>query len=153
MAIQSGKPQWRIQRIEGGSPDGISAPRLGKRRIQRPGFGLQATHASKKQSPTDAIVNNGPWLSSNGHTQGVVIIEVPIDKNGNPLSMLTVQDVPGLTDLARAAVGSWKFMPAMESGKPVVGMLIVAISFVRPVVVIHRLIQVCRVKDYSPVCR
>jgi hypothetical protein len=29
-------------------------------------------------------------------------------------------------------------MPAMESGKPVVGMLIVAVSFVRPVVVIQQ---------------
>jgi hypothetical protein len=39
-----------------------------------------------------------------------------------------------LTDVARAAVQSWKFMPAMDSGQPVVGMLIVAISFVQPVV-------------------
>jgi hypothetical protein len=79
-----------------------------------------------------------PGYPQNATTEGVVIIDVPIDKNGNPLTMLTVQDVPQLTDLARAAVGSWKFMPAMESGKPVVGMLIVAVSFVRPVVVIQQ---------------
>jgi outer membrane biosynthesis protein TonB len=77
-----------------------------------------------------------PGYPQSATTEGVVIVDVPIDKNGNPLTMLTVQDVPQFTDIARAAIRSWKFMPAMESGQPVVGMLIVAISFRRPVVVV-----------------
>jgi hypothetical protein len=83
-----------------------------------------------------AIVD--PGYPQTATAEGVVIIDVPIDKNGNALTMRTLKDVPQLTDVARAAVQSWKFMPAMESGQPVVGMLIVAVSFVRPVVVIQQ---------------
>jgi outer membrane biosynthesis protein TonB len=109
-------------------------PALGNEGLSGPALGYKQPTPQKNSHPPMPLSITDPGYPPTATSQGVVIIEVPIDKNGNPLSMLTVQDVPGLTDLARAAVGSWKFMPAMESGKPVVGMLIVAISFVRPVV-------------------
>jgi outer membrane biosynthesis protein TonB len=109
-------------------------PALGNEGLGGPALGYKQPTPSKNNHPPMPLSITDPGYPLTATSQGVVIIEVPIDKNGNPLSMLTVEDVPGLTELARAAVGSWKFMPAMESGKPVVGMFIVAISFVRPVV-------------------
>jgi len=113
-------------------------PGLGNTGFGGPSLGYKQPTPSKNNHPPLPLSITDPGYPQTATAEGVVIIDVPIDKNGNPLTMLTVQDVPQLTDLARAAVGSWKFMPAMESGKPIVGMLIVAVSFVRPVVVIQQ---------------
>lgn len=103
-----------------------------------PSFGYKQPSPPRNNHPPLPLAITDPGYPQTATTEGVVIIDVPIDKNGNPLTMLTIQDVPQLTDLARTAIRSWKFMPAMESGKPVVGMLIVAVSFVRPVVVVNQ---------------
>jgi outer membrane biosynthesis protein TonB len=112
-------------------------PALGNVGSSDPAFGYKQPTPSKNDHPPLPISIRAPDYPQTATTEGVVIIDVPIDKNGNPLTMLTVQDVPQFTDIARAAIQSWKFMPAMESGQPVVGMLIVAISFRRPVVVVN----------------
>jgi outer membrane biosynthesis protein TonB len=99
-----------------------------------PSLGYKQPTPPKNNHPPMPLAITDPGYPQTATTEGVVILDVPIDKNGNPLTMLTVQDVPQFTNVARAAVQSWKFMPAMESGQPVVGMMIVAISFIRPVV-------------------
>ena len=109
-------------------------PALGNTGVGGPSLGYKQPTPPKNNHPPMPLAITDPGYPQTSTTVGVVIIEVPIDKNGNPLTMRIVQDIPQLTDVARAAVQSWKFMPAMESGQPVVGMLIVAISFVRPVV-------------------
>jgi len=113
-------------------------PALGNAGVGGPSLGFKQPTPAKNNHPPMPIAITDPGYPQTATTEGVVIIDVPIDKNGNPLTMVTIQDVPQLTDVARAAVQSWKFMPAMESGQPVVGRLIVAISFVRPVVVIQQ---------------
>jgi outer membrane biosynthesis protein TonB len=100
-----------------------------------PSLGYKQPTPPKNNHPPMPLAITDPGYPQTATTEGVVILDVPIDKNGNPLTMLTVQDVPQFTNVVRAAVQSWKFMPAMESGQPVVGMVIVAVSFVRPVVV------------------
>jgi len=103
-----------------------------------PTLGYKQPSPSKNNHPPMPLAIMDPGYPRTSTTEGVVILDVPIDKNGNPLTMTTIRDVPQLTDVARTAIQSWKFMPAMESGQPVVGMLIVAVSFVRPVVVIQQ---------------
>jgi len=109
-------------------------PAFGNEGLGGASFGYKQPTPPKNNHPPLPLSITDPGYPQSARTAGVVIIDVPIDKNGNPLTMLTVQDVPQFTDVARAAIQSWKFMPAMESGQPVVGMMIVAISFVQPVV-------------------
>jgi outer membrane biosynthesis protein TonB len=109
-------------------------PALGNELLGGPSLGYKQPAPPKSNHPPLPLSITDPGYPRTATTEGVIILDVPIDKDGNALTMLTVKDIPQLTDVARAAVKSWKFMPAMESGKPVVGMLIVAISFVRPVV-------------------
>jgi len=109
-------------------------PALGNVGGGGPSLGYKQPTPPKNNHPPMPLAITDPGYPQSATTEGVVIIDVPIDKNGNPLTMLTIQDVPQFTDVARAAIQSWKFMPAMESGQPVVGMLIVAVSFRRPVV-------------------
>jgi outer membrane biosynthesis protein TonB len=109
-------------------------PAFGIENLGGPSFGYKQPTPTQNNHPPLPLSISDPGYPQTATTEGVVIIDVPIDKNGTPLTMLTVQDVPQFADIARAAVQSWKFMPAMESGQPVVGMLIVAISFRRPVV-------------------
>jgi outer membrane biosynthesis protein TonB len=110
-------------------------PGMGNAGFGGPSLGYKQPTPPKNNHPAMPLAITDPGYPQTATTEGVVILDVPIDKNGNPLTMLTIQDVPQFTDVTRAAVRSWKFMPAMEAGHPVVGMLIVAVSFVRPVVV------------------
>ena len=107
---------------------------FGNELLGGPSFGYKPPTPVKNSHPPVPLAITDPGYPLSATAEGVVIIDVPIDKNGIPLTILTIQDVPQFTDITRAAIRSWRFMPAMESGKPVVGMLIVAVSFVRPVV-------------------
>ena len=109
----------------------------GNQGLGGPSFGYKQPTPPRNNHPPLPLSITDPGYPPSATADGVVIIDVPIDKSGNPLTMMTILDVPQLTDLARDAIKSWKFMPAVESGKPVVGMLIVAVSFVRPVIVIQ----------------
>jgi hypothetical protein len=107
---------------------------LGNEGLGGPSFGYTQPTPSRNNHPPMPVSITDPGYPRTVTTEGVVIIGVTIDKNGNPMTFLTVQDVPQLTDVARTAIQSWKFIPKVEAGQPAVGMLIVAISFVRPVV-------------------
>ena len=54
------------------------------------------------------------------HTQGIVIVEAVIDKNGNVDQVKVIKGLPmGLSEAAEEAVREWKFKPATLNGEPV----------------------------------
>jgi outer membrane biosynthesis protein TonB len=65
--------------------------------------------------------------------EGVVILEVRVAETGQINEIHTVRGVPALTDIARQTVATWRFTPATVDGKPVEGLTVVAISFLRPI--------------------
>jgi hypothetical protein len=65
---------------------------------------------------------------------GVVIFDLELSEDGLIHQMRVVKDVPATTELARHVVKQWNFAPAVKDGRPVRSTMIVAISFVTPVV-------------------
>jgi outer membrane biosynthesis protein TonB len=106
---------------------------IGTEGLGGPSLGYKQPSPQQNSHPPLPISISDPGYPQSATTMGVVIIELTIDKQGIPSSIQTVLDIPALTQIARDAIQSWRFMPAMESGKPVNGTLIVAISFLRPV--------------------
>ncbi len=107
---------------------------LGNTAVGGPSFGYkQPTPLQKNNHPPLPLAITDPGYPPGSTAMGVVIIELTVDQKGIPSNIRTIQDVPSLTDVARDAIRSWRFMPAMESGQPIDGTLIVAISFLRPV--------------------
>ena len=52
--------------------------------------------------------------------QGIVIIQATIDKQGNVVDTRILKGLPkGLSEMAEAAIKTWKFKPATLNGKPV----------------------------------
>lgn len=66
--------------------------------------------------------------------EGVVILQLRIDREGTIEGTKVIRDIPPLTNAAQEAVREWKFSPAQSEGKPLPGIAIVAISFQRPFV-------------------
>ena len=64
---------------------------------------------------------------------GVVIFDLELSEDGLIHQMRVVNEVPATTELARQVVKQWNFMPAVRNGQPVRSTVIVAISFVPPV--------------------
>ncbi len=106
---------------------------FGNQGVGGPSLGYKQPAIRQKAHPPVPLAITDPGYPQRSIGMGVVIIELTIDKNGIPSNIRTIQDVPSLTDAARGAIQSWRFMPAMESGQAVDGTLIVAISFLRPV--------------------
>jgi outer membrane biosynthesis protein TonB len=105
---------------------GMGGPEFGYKEPDRGAVG--STHPPYPRTFKD------PEYPMAATSTGVVIIEVTINKLGMPSNIRTIQEVPALTNVARNAISSWIFMPAFDSGKPVDGTLIVAMSFVRPAI-------------------
>jgi hypothetical protein len=80
-----------------------------------------------------------PWFISdpgypvNSIAQGTVVLEINVDRSGGSAGIRVIRDVPGLTEHSQNAVGNWRFYPAVQSGERVVGKLVVAIVYPRPV--------------------
>ena len=64
---------------------------------------------------------------------GVVIFDLELSEDGLIHRMRLINDVPAVAERARQAVKRWNFMPAVRNGKPVRSTMLVAISFVPPV--------------------
>ena len=65
--------------------------------------------------------------------QGVVLIQAVIGEDGCTQNVRVVQKLhPKLDELAKQAVNSWKFSPAMKDGKPVKVMIPIRIQFKAP---------------------
>jgi outer membrane biosynthesis protein TonB len=105
---------------------GMGGPEFGYKEPERNAVGT--THPPYPRTFKD------PEYPMTATSTGVVILELTINKIGMPSNIRTIQEVTALTDVARNAISSWIFMPAFESGKPVDGTLIVAMSFVRPAI-------------------
>jgi TonB family protein len=106
---------------------------FGNTAVGGPSLGFNQPTPTRNNHPALPISIKDPGYPQRSITSGVVIIELTIDKDGLPSNVRTIQDVPGLTDVSRDAIRSWRFIPAVESGRPVDGTLVVAISFLRPV--------------------
>ena len=62
--------------------------------------------------------------------QGVVVIQAVIGEDGCTESVRVVRKLhPKLDELAKQAVDSWKFSPAMKDGKPVKVMIPIQVEF------------------------
>ena len=67
---------------------------------------------------------------------GVVVFELEITESGAIDWIRIVRDVPAMADFAKDVVMQWDFTPAVVNGSPVNSRMIVAISFLFPV--LHR---------------
>jgi len=106
---------------------------IGNSAVGGPSFGYKEPTPSGNNHPPLPLSISDPGYPQRSTANGVVILELTIDRKGVPSGVRTVQDVPTLTDISREAIRTWSFMPAVESGEPVDGTLVVAISFLRPV--------------------
>ncbi len=100
---------------------------------QGPGTYLPQVPPASNQPPLPEFISDAPY-PVNSIAEGVVILELKIGANGQIEQILTVHDVPSLTDAARQAAAAWKFSSARTGGKAVEGISIAVISFLRPVI-------------------
>jgi outer membrane biosynthesis protein TonB len=106
---------------------------IGNSSVGGPSLGYkQPTPTTNNHPPLPRSILD-PGYPQNSTSNGVVILELTIDRKGVPSSVRTIRDVPSLTEVSREAIRSWSFMPAVESGEPVEGTLVVVFSFLRPV--------------------
>jgi len=77
------------------------------------------------------------WPISLNLKEGVVVFELEIAEDGLIRQVRVVRDLPPTTDFAREAVRHWKFAPAVAAGQPIHSRILVALSFVTPVVNPH----------------
>jgi hypothetical protein len=75
-----------------------------------------------------------PAYPATSIAEDVVMLELRISATGATERITVLRDVASLTDVAIKAVQDWKFSPALSGGKPVEGIAIVGISFLRPIV-------------------
>lgn len=61
--------------------------------------------------------------------QGIVILEVIVDENGDVVAPHILKPLPGLNESALTAVRAWKFRPATRDGKPVMALFNLTIQF------------------------
>ena len=74
------------------------------------------------------------WPIVSALRDGVVMFEVEIAKDGSMHEVRVLRDIPPTTDFARKTLEQWKFAPAVTGGQPVDSKIVVAISFVTPVI-------------------
>jgi hypothetical protein len=110
MAVQSGEPEWTY-----GIAGEVIRPPAGNTGFGGPSLGYkQPTPSKNNHPPYHAITDPGYPQTA---TTEASLSSTFRSTSGNPLTMLTVQDIPQLTDLTSCR-RIRKFMPAMESGKP-----------------------------------
>jgi TonB family protein len=96
-------------------------------------YGFNAPAPAKVNHPAFPQSISDPGYPQNSIAEGTVVLEVTVDKGGNPIDIRVVHDIPTLTEISRSAVRSWRFLPAVDSGETVEGKVIVAIVYQRPV--------------------
>lgn len=75
-----------------------------------------------------------PPYPPNAYGDGVAILELTIDPDGNVEAARTVSATPGFADAAARAVADWKFRPARVDGKPSPSTAVAVLGFREPVV-------------------
>jgi len=106
---------------------------IGNSSVGGPSLGYeQPSPATNSHPPLPRSILD-PGYPPSSTANGVVILELTINRKGVPANVRTVQGVPSLTEVSREVIRTWSFMPAVESGEPVEGTLVVVFSFLRPV--------------------
>jgi hypothetical protein len=131
--------QWTFEPLkQGQAPIPATAVFMYRTRTVLPDTGfkvsvpVEAANASSDSPPRPVTVTD-PGYPVQSTAEGVVIFQLQIDAVGRIQKTDVIQDVPSLTWTATHAVSQWKFAPAMHRGKPVSGIAIAAVSFLRPV--------------------
>lgn len=71
-----------------------------------------------------------PEAARRARIEGAVILELIIDKQGNPRDMKVLKGLPlGCTKAAQDAVEKWRFKPSTLNGKPVEVMYVLTVRF------------------------
>lgn len=71
-----------------------------------------------------------PEIARRARVSGPVILEVVVDKGGNPKSIKVLRGLSmGLTEAAVEAVKQWKWEPSTLNGKPVEVIVVVTVNF------------------------
>jgi TonB family protein len=90
-------------------------------------------HPEASQPPLPLGVSHVGY-PANSVAEGVVLIQLRVDREGAVAEIQLIRDVKSLGETALRAVRSWKFSPAKVNGEPIPGTMIVAVSFLRPFV-------------------
>jgi TonB family protein len=101
--------------------------------LSQPSFGQSAPVPSPAEhcsvEKDNAELRYPDSLKGSG-IQGTVLIEAVIGKNGCAEDVKVVRRLhPELDDIAKQLVNSWKFQPAMKSGKPVKVLVRIEVAF------------------------
>jgi len=71
-----------------------------------------------------------PEIARRARVAGTVILEVVVDRDGNPKSIKVLRGLSmGLTEAAIEAVKQWKWEPSTLNGKPVEVIVVVTVNF------------------------
>jgi TonB family protein len=68
---------------------------------------------------------------ANSVSQGTVVLDVTVNKAGNPTRIRVVRGIPPLTEQAVIAVKNWGFNAATIQGQPTAAQMVIAIVFQR----------------------
>jgi protein TonB len=105
------------------SPPPLPPPPAAKIEPLRLGSDVQAAKLIHQVSPPY------PPLARLSRTQGVVVLEAIIDKEGLIDSLRLISGHPLLTQAAMDAVKQWKYQPTMLNGEPVEVVTTVTVTF------------------------
>lgn len=71
-----------------------------------------------------------PEIARKARIEGVVILEITVDKQGNVTDVKVLRQLPmGLTEAAVEAVKQWKYEPSTLNGRPVEVLVTVTVTF------------------------
>jgi len=71
-----------------------------------------------------------PEIARKARVEGVVILEITVDKQGNVRDVKVLRSLPmGLTESAVEAVKQWKYEPSTLNGRPVEVLITVTVTF------------------------
>jgi len=98
-------------------------PRPVKREPIRVGGNVQESKLIKKVEPVY------PELAKRARVQGVVILQVTVDEEGNVAEYKVLRGHPLLDDAAITAVKQWKYSPTLLNGEPVPVIATVTVIF------------------------
>ncbi len=71
-----------------------------------------------------------PEIARKARVEGIVILEITVDKQGNVKDVKVLRTLPmGLTEAAQEAVRQWKYEPSTLNGRPVEVLITVTVTF------------------------